>query len=370
MAYFDPTRSTQLGKFIVTCVIGGTCYAAGASAPSMSCQICDPTGAGGRTNFTLKANTCFIANVCYGSGATNGATTCQVCNPSATTSNWSIKSSTCFINNSCYNSGAPNPANTCQQCLPCDAPVPTGAVCGTAPQQAASRTQFTNSPVSRQCATADTCHNTGLCSGSGTCNWPLKQDGNETNNSTANATFDGSLNECDDNGISAAALLSGSTDADWFRATFTEATITCVVDPSISLDSKGQTTRLCVYTRCSSSQNSGQSMACQDGSSADNSTVAGYYGCCKSGINPSFRFDSDCEQCNGPFGACSGDDDSASVYFRVDNLSAAQVCSTTRSICTFSREGGDPCAAHCSDGRARTAWGERPRQSLGARPNH
>ena len=137
----------------------------------------------------------------------------------------------------------------------------------------------------------------------------------------------GSLNECDDNGISAAALLSGSTDADWFRATFTEATITCVVDPSISLDSKGQTTRLCVYTRCSSSQNSGQSMACQDGSSADNSTVAGYYGCCKSGINPSFRFDSDCEQCNGPFGACSGDDDSASVYFRVDNLSAAQVCS-------------------------------------------
>jgi hypothetical protein len=235
-----------------------------------------------------------------------------------------------LINNTCYNSGDANPANTCQQCLPCDAaPVPVGAVCGSLGQQQASKAQFTNSPVTRQCAAADTCHNTGSCNGSGACNWPLKQDGNESNNSSASATNEGGFNECDSSGqfIAASGLLSGSGDPDWFGATFSESSGICVVDPSISLDSKGQSARLCVYTRCTNSQNSSQSMTCNGGATADNLTVPGYYGCCKSGINPAFSFDSDCEQCNGPFGACTGDDDSASVYVRVDNLSALQVCS-------------------------------------------
>ena len=154
------------------CLIGGKCYATGATAPGLSCKGCNPSISasawsqlpggsscaadsyvctddvcqGGSCTHPLKSGYCRIAGTCYKAGTKNPAQSCQHCDPKSSVTSWSgaadgtsckadaysctddvckaascthtVVTGSCLINNQCFSAGQVNPGNPCQECVP------------------------------------------------------------------------------------------------------------------------------------------------------------------------------------------------------------------------------------------------------------
>lgn len=229
--------------------------------------------------------------------------TSPVCS-GATGCGQAINAGSCLIGGVCYAAGDANPANPCEECAPL-----------------LTKTAWSFAPASKSCGVADSCYDVGKCL-SGVCTQPRKNDTSEPNESSAAAADLGSATQCDTTAVSAKGMLAGSADADWYRVSASDVGGACNVDPAITVNSGGASMQACAFFKCKLGFM--DSFACHDGSSSS-SELAGYSGCCKTGVNPTFRVDYDCEQpCSG---ICSpGDDDSADVRIVARNLAAATTC--------------------------------------------
>jgi len=163
------THTTAAGN----CLIGGTCYAAGAGSPINQCQQCTP--ATSQTAWSAKTNgtSCNDGNACTQTD-TCSAGTCTGSNPVR-----------CTASDQCHDVGSCDPAtgacsnparvdgtncndgNACTQTDACLA----GACAG-------------GNPV--QCTASDQCHSVGTCDpATGTCSNPAKVDGTSCNDGNA-----------------------------------------------------------------------------------------------------------------------------------------------------------------------------------------
>lgn len=109
------------------------------------------------------------------------------------------------------------------------------------------------------------------------------------------------ITACDDTGKVVFAKLDGTTDVDWYTYFGTETA--CFVDPAVTLDVNA---RVCMYFTCN-----GITVSCKGSSTPDNSGPGP--GCCNSNGGSLVATPN-----------CSGLDDSATVYIRVDQSSKNQ----------------------------------------------
>ncbi len=124
--------------------------------------------------------------------------------------------------------------------------------------------------------------------------------GNEPNETQNVATSLGTVGDCSsDQTVSAG--LNGNTDVDFYSFDGTDGV--CIVNPSASTTAK---VRLCMYASCT-----GLTLTCSSGTT---STVSGLQGCCTTPNGGSVALDIN----------CSGINDNAKVYLRVDGGAAAQ----------------------------------------------
>ena len=117
------------------CLIGGACYANGATNASNQCQQC--TAASSQTAWSNKGNGtacnadgngCTVSDKCQSGTCTAGAApncddgkacttdTCNSTGASAYSCSSSINTGSCLIGGACYTNGTTNPGNQCQQC--------------------------------------------------------------------------------------------------------------------------------------------------------------------------------------------------------------------------------------------------------------
>lgn len=171
-----------------SCLIGGKCYAQGASQPGQQCVGCNPGVSSsswtklpdgytcpadsyscttdhcksGVCTHTLISSQCLIGGACYKTGQQHPVQSCLQCMPSLSSTNWSganngaacasdglsctddkclsgtcdhsIKPKTCLIGNACYSEASLNPTNQCQHCSTGSSVAawterPTGTIC-------------------------------------------------------------------------------------------------------------------------------------------------------------------------------------------------------------------------------------------------
>ncbi len=189
------------------CLIGGTCYASGASSPTNPCLACAPEtstsawsprpngtacpddgvsctadicdGAGACTH-AVAPTTCLVGGTCYASGTLDPVNACLACVPATSHTAFGalpsgtacpddgvsctddvcdgagacthpVEATRCLVAGICYASGATDPANSCQGCVP-----------------ATSRTAFSGLPSGTACSSATICGGTcamGACAG-------------------------------------------------------------------------------------------------------------------------------------------------------------------------------------------------------------
>lgn len=122
----------------------------------------------------------------------------------------------------------------------------------------------------------------------------------EPNDSEAAASNLGSATDCDGTGGTVSGVLAGTGDVDWYLYRATDE-IGCSVDPSRTFSPPGGA-RLCKFAQCTGG--GAADVTCQLGSSPATSP-SGRPGCCHT---QSFSIDID----------CSGVDDDAQIYLRVD----------------------------------------------------
>lgn len=141
---------------------------------------------------------------------------------------------------------------------------------------------------------------TGGAGGAGTGGAPSCDDGPGEPNDTIDEAFDlGSIEDCDDQSKVVLAVLADQNDVDWYRYAGSDA-FGCVVDPTRGLSATG-TLRLCAFFECA---NGGPAVDCPDGTTQ--ATAGALPGCCG---DAAFAAGLD----------CSGSDDAANVYIRVDH---------------------------------------------------
>ena len=122
----------------------------------------------------------------------------------------------------------------------------------------------------------------------------------EPNASEILATPLGTIDDCDSSGSSVSGVSSGIGDVDWMVFHGTD-TFGCSVDPTVQIDAPGL--RLCAFALCADGTTTIQN--CNGATAA--TSPAGTHGCCTTGTS------SMSVQIN-----CSGTNDSAAIYIRVD----------------------------------------------------
>ncbi len=132
---------------------------------------------------------------------------------------------------------------------------------------------------------------------------------NEPNDKEVLASFLGTIDDCDGSGSTFSSVSSGTNDADWFRFRGTD-TFGCSVDPTITMHASGL--RACAFALCVDGATEVQS--CTNGTSA--TSPAGTNGCCTNGTSAMTL------QIN-----CTGVDDSADIFVRVDQPGSDQCVS-------------------------------------------
>ncbi|RMG95644.1 MAG: hypothetical protein D6705_13100 [Deltaproteobacteria bacterium] len=137
----------------------------------------------------------------------------------------------------------------------------------------------------------------------------------EPNDTEAQATPLGIIDDCDGNGSAFSAQLEGDGDVDWYTYSASDV-FGCVVDPTRDVITPAPV-RFCKFVDCASGQASID--GCPSGASAATSP-GGYPGCCKYGTNLS-NFDVAID--------CPGSDDSAQILMRIDSGPAGECTSYT-----------------------------------------
>ncbi len=227
------------------CVIGGVCYAAGATKPGEPCQTCNPavstsawtagSGASCDDGNLCTYNDKCVSGVCVGtSKPCNDSLTCtdDVCDGNGGCS-FPIKANHCLIGGVCYTNGTSNPSNVCQRC--------SSSVFNT---QWSDNNGVTCSDANT-CTSGDTCQS-GVCAGS-----PIL-DSFEANNTSGAAKSLGSASDCDDwpKG-SFTATIYPSGDVDYYKFTVSDD-LGCSIWPRVELTSmpSGANYNLCVTYTC------------------------------------------------------------------------------------------------------------------------
>jgi hypothetical protein len=126
----------------------------------------------------------------------------------------------------------------------------------------------------------------------------------EPNDSEATARDLGTINDDDDKGASFTGVLNGADDADWYKYHGVD-NFPYTVDPTRTV-SFMMAARICKYAQCEN--DSDPSVTCP-GSTTTDTSPDGRKGCCGSG---GFSIGID----------CTGMDDNATVYIRIDEASA------------------------------------------------
>jgi hypothetical protein len=121
----------------------------------------------------------------------------------------------------------------------------------------------------------------------------------EPNASEILATPLGIIDDCDSSGSSVHGVSSGTGDVDWMVFHGTD-TFGCSVDPTLSINATG--VRLCAFALCDDGTTTIQN--CNGATAA--TSPAGTHGCCTNTKNLSVQIN------------CSGTNDSAAIYVRVD----------------------------------------------------
>ena len=160
---------------------------------------------------------------------------------------------------------------------------------------------FTPKPKGTFCGPmgAHYCHDDAICRRCKQLDDPCEDPGPEPNELQALAHDFGTIGDSDSAGGFVCGSVSGADDVDWY--TFEgDDTIFGAVDPTRVIDGKG-TSRLCVYAECLKGTTS---VSCAGGTTPD-TAPGGQKGCCGSGeVKPKLE--------------CSGLDDAANVWIRVD----------------------------------------------------
>jgi hypothetical protein len=127
----------------------------------------------------------------------------------------------------------------------------------------------------------------------------LDEGPGEPNEAEATSWDLGDIEDCDSAGDQISAVLDGPGDVDWYRYDGDD-TLGCAVDPNRGITVNGSV-RLCKFVDCASGT---AEMDCPQGSVAE-ASPDGHPGCCSNngfGIDPN----------------CSGIDDDATIYIRID----------------------------------------------------
>ncbi|HUU01881.1 MAG TPA: hypothetical protein VM425_10595 [Myxococcota bacterium] len=176
------------------CLIGGTCFAAGALNPNNDCQECIP--AGSQTDWSADdSNTCDDGNNCTDSDHCSAGTCTGTPIPNCCTSDAecndnldctsdsctlatgactnSVNAGQCLIAGACYANGIPNPNNNCQACAAGTvqdtwSPANEGAECGGICQACQGGT-CANMPDTGDADPFGECPPCRVCDGSGGC---------------------------------------------------------------------------------------------------------------------------------------------------------------------------------------------------------
>lgn len=130
----------------------------------------------------------------------------------------------------------------------------------------------------------------------------------ETNDTESKAYSLGAIDDCDGSGSSVLGVIAGAGDVDWYKFTGDDVSF-CSVDATRDLTAS-EALRICKYAQC---VNGTATPDCPDGTAADTSPD-GRPGCC---ALQGFSMGVD----------CSGLDDDASIYIRIDSLDDAQCVS-------------------------------------------
>jgi hypothetical protein len=125
----------------------------------------------------------------------------------------------------------------------------------------------------------------------------------EPNDSEATAKDLGTINDDNSNGGTISGVLNGQSDADWYKYHGVDD-FGSTVDPTRSVMFM-MPARICKYAQCDNA--SDPSVTCPGGTSNDTSPD-GRKGCCSGG---GFTMDID----------CTGIDDNATIYIRIDQAS-------------------------------------------------
>ncbi len=131
---------------------------------------------------------------------------------------------------------------------------------------------------------------------------PLTCNGetSEPNETEVLASPLGTIDDCDGSGSSVSGVSSGIGDTDWLHFVGTD-TFGCSVDPTVQINTTGL--RLCAFALCLD----GTTTVSDCGVGAPATSPAGTHGCCTGGTASMTL------QIN-----CSGSDDAANVFVRVD----------------------------------------------------
>jgi hypothetical protein len=196
------------------CLIGGACYATGAT--NGMCRECQPgVNSGGWTYVSGKAcndgDPCTHTDICTAGGSDDTAChgtsyscddskgcTADTCDGAGGCSH-AVQSGYCFIGNACYADGTVSVANPCQRCWASSSPtawsnVPDDTACDDA--NACTQRDLCKSGVCtgtnpRVCTELDQCHSAGTCnSATGQCTNPIKDNGTTCNDSKDCTTGD------------------------------------------------------------------------------------------------------------------------------------------------------------------------------------
>lgn len=163
--------------------------------------------------------------------------------------------------------------------------------------------KFTARPVHSPCGAmgASFCHSDASCQPCKEVSDACEDYGAEPHETQATAYSLGQITDADSNGSFVCGTVAGPDDVDWYTFSGVDAFLN-VVDPSRTLVAQSDSARLCVYLQCDKGQTS---VVCGANSTPDTAPM-GQKGCCGQGtVSPKLD--------------CTGLDDSAKVWIRVDN---------------------------------------------------
>lgn len=266
------------------CVVGGDC-------PAPTCQAA-----------TCEGGVCGTMNLAEGTPVDDLPGDCRatVCDGGGGTKEIPTDDPPAQVAGDCRLTGC---LNGQVEYAPADDDLPDDGNECTADSCSAGQPVFTPKPVHSLCGPmgAYFCHADASCQPCKEVGDACEDFGAEPHETQASAYSLGEITDADASGSYACGTVVGGDDVDWFTFSGVDAFLN-VVDPSRTLVAESDAGRLCVYLQCDNGQTS---VSCGANDTPD-TAPQGQQGCCGTGtVSPGLN--------------CTGLDDSAKVWIRVDN---------------------------------------------------